>query len=534
MSTRTRRRQSMQLGPNWETWPIEAQVQLLELLRAADKPGEQFKKTYRNDRVAFALDCIDWGDEQLAPYQIEILGELGPRRRVAVRGPHGLGKTCIASIALLHFALTHDGDDWKVPTTASAWQQLTEYFWPEVHKWASRIRWDKIGRQRFTKYELQTLKLGLSTGHAFAMASAEDERTEGAHADHLLYIFDEAKIIPIGRWDAAEGALSTGDAYALAISTPGDPQGRFYDIHSRKPGYEDWWVRHVTLDECLAAGRIKPEFALQRARQWGETSAVYQNRVLGEFCESSEDCVIPLAWIEAANQRWSQQIELLESSYDWVDGAKHNRWPRWRWREGRLAVPVTVLGVDIARSDFGDKTCVARRQESTITQLDRYAIADTTPIVGYVSNLLERWVGSYAVIDVIGIGSGPYDQLRERFTARAVPFNASESSDDKDRSRELQFANKRAAAWWHMRELLDPAFGSTIALPPCDLLTGDLTAPRRGKMTSGGKLTVESKADIRKRIGRSTDDGDAVVMAFYERKLAQEDESYSCSYVEYC
>jgi hypothetical protein len=85
-----------------------------------------------------------------------------------------------------------------------------------------------------------------------------------------------------------------------------------------------------------------------------------------------------------------------------------------------------------------------------------------------------------------------------------------------------------------MRELLDPAFGSTVALPPDDLLTGDLTAPRRGKMTSGGKLTVESKLDIRKRLGRSTDDGDAVVMAFFPQRPAPvEDESYSYSYVAY-
>jgi hypothetical protein len=33
---------------------------------------------------------------------------------------------------------------------------------------------------------------------------------------------------------------------------------------------------------------------------------------------------------------------------------------------------------------------------------------------------------------------------------------------------------------------------------------------------SGGKIQVESKDDIKKRIGRSTDDGDAVVMAFFE------------------
>jgi hypothetical protein len=77
--------------------------------------------------------------------------------------------------------------------------------------------------------------------------------------------------------------------------------------------------------------------------------------------------------------------------------------------------------------------------------------------------------------------------------------------------------NKRSAAWWYLRELLDPANGHGIALPPDDLLTGDLTAPH-WRITSGGKVQVESKDEIRKRLGRSTDDGDAVVMAFWEER----------------
>jgi hypothetical protein len=46
-------------------------------------------------------------------------------------------------------------------------------------------------------------------------------------------------------------------------------------------------------------------------------------------------------------------------------------------------------------------------------------------------------------------------------------------------------------------------------------LTGDLTAPH-WRVMSGGKILIESKDEIRKRLGRSTDDGDAVVQAYYE------------------
>src|SRR6185312_2888777 len=118
------------------------------------------------------------------------------------------------------------------------------------------------------------------------------------------------KAIPGATFDAAEGAFANAgsdtvsEALAFAVSTPGEPQGRFYDIHARKPGYEDWFVWHVTLEDTIQAGRVSREWAEQRKRQWGEDSAVYQNRVLGEFASSEEDGVIPLGWIERANERW--------------------------------------------------------------------------------------------------------------------------------------------------------------------------------------------------------------------------------------
>jgi hypothetical protein len=48
-------------------------------------------------------------------------------------------------------------------------------------------------------------------------------------------------------------------------------------------------------------------------------------------------------------------------------------------------------------------------------------------------------------------------------------------------------------------------------LPMDRELLGDLTAPKWTNTTSGVK--IESKEDIKKRLGRSTDCGDAVAMA---------------------
>jgi hypothetical protein len=94
-----------------------------------------------------------------------------------------------------------------------------------------------------------------------------------------------------------------------------------------------------------------------------------------------------------------------------------------------------------------------------------------------------------------------------------IAFNASERTDDRDRSGELRFLNRRAAAWWHMRELLDPSLDAVVGLPDDDALIGDLCAPTWW-INSSGKVQIESKDDIRKRLGRSTDAADAVIQAF--------------------
>jgi hypothetical protein len=65
-----------------------------------------------------------------------------------------------------------------------------------------------------------------------------------------------------------------------------------------------------------------------------------------------------------------------------------------------------------------------------------------------------------------------------------------------------------------MRELLDPARGSTLMLPDDDRLVGELAAPK-WSIYNGSVLAIESKDDIRRRLGRSTDRADAVISSFF-------------------
>ena len=253
----------------------------------------------------------------LAPYQAEIIADLPRVKRIAVRGPRGLGKSALVSLIVLWFALTRDaaGIDWKIGTTAGSWAQLESYLWPEITKWSNHLNWTVIGREPLSpRSELMKTQMRLRHGLALAASPEKPAVIEGLHADSVLIVIDEAKIVNPGIFDSIEGAFSgAGDgsdleAYALAFSTPGEPAGRFYDIHARKPGLEDWQVRHVTLDEAIAAGRMTRQWAAQRMKLWGENSALYQNHVLGEFCADDEDAVIPLRWIEAAFERWRQAV----------------------------------------------------------------------------------------------------------------------------------------------------------------------------------------------------------------------------------
>ncbi len=444
--------------------------------------------TYWSDPVGWVHDRIRFRPgEAPTEYQDEALAETVKKGRGSARGPHGLGKTAIAAWLILWFADTRSraGADWKVLTTAGSWSQLRNFLWPEVHKWHRLTR----GLDWKEGSELLKMSIKLSTGQAFGVASNQPALIEGAHADQLLYIYDEAKSIEPATFDASEGAFAgagTGgrEAIAWAGSTPGAPVGRFSDIHHRKPGLDDWWVRHVTLADSIKAGRISPEWAEQRKVQWGATTAVYQQRVLGEFAADDADTVIPLSWLEAANRRWDDLAQ-----YD----------------------AFTCVGVDVAR--FGeDKTVLALRAGGAISELRVYTKADTTATTGHVRGVLDKW-GGYATVDVIGIGAGVVDQLREAgYQVRA--FNASAGTKMYDRSGELGFVNRRSAAWWGLRELLDPSTEAELAIPTNDLLTGDLVTPT-WRTTSAGRIVVEAKDSIRKRIGgRSTDHGDAVVQAF--------------------
>jgi hypothetical protein len=265
----------------------------------------------------FVLECIEWPKGMApAPYQLRIMDNVFKYGREAAHGPHTIGKTTTSALLVLYCVCKWEVErragrigNWIIVTTASYWRQLKYYLWPSIKMWYRRLKWDKIGLERF-KDGVEVLdmefKLG-DNGRAFATSPIN---FEGAHADRVLVLNDEAKDIPGVTWEKEEGIFAgAGDdvfqkAYALAVSTPGPPIGVFADICHHKPGYDDWHATHVTSEEAIAAGRMSRKWRDQRRKQWGEDSAVYQNRALGNFYASEANGVIPLTWVEAAIQRW--------------------------------------------------------------------------------------------------------------------------------------------------------------------------------------------------------------------------------------
>lgn len=195
--------------------------------------------------------------------------------------------------------------------------------------------------------------------------------------------------------------------------------------------------------------------------------------------------VIPTRWVELAQERWKEQIK---------------------------KAPMQSLGIDVARGG-DDNTTIARLHEDNWFDTILTYPGKETPNGHSIAGLVIAEARDNAVmhIDVIGVGASPYDVLN---SARqpVVGINVSESATATDQSGRLRFKNQRSQFWWQMREALDPANNTGIALPPDSDLLVELCAPRWE--LQGSIIYVESREDIVDRIGRSPDRATAVILAW--------------------
>lgn len=186
-------------------------------------------------------------------------------------------------------------------------------------------------------------------------------------------------------------------------------------------------------------------------------------------------------------------------SYDWTLAA----------RNVERVDGKAVLGVDIAR--YGDDdTVICHKHGNTITKLEYHHGLSLERVTALVrSRIVDIPVDARNVmIDAVGLGAGVVDNLRaQRFRVTEVISGA---KPIEVRGDTFTFNNLRSQMWWHCREQL------RLGLLCLDIndprLREDLTAPRY-TITGDRVVKVESKDQIKKRIGRSTDAADAVVYA---------------------
>lgn len=220
----------------------------------------------------------------------------------------------------------------------------------------------------------------------------------------------------------------------------------------------------------------------------------------GDFSAGREDDpwqVIPTAWVLAAQARWRP--------------------------DGGDVLPISAIGVDVARGGR-DRTVLAVRHGPWFAPLEVHAGAATPDSAAVVALILARHPSSRPAssgpcgaggaapvqVDVIGVGAAVHDTGRH-LGLPMVAMNAAAASQRRDRGGRLGFINQRAEWYWLLREALDPDLGDGLALPPDREVLADLVAPR-WKLSARG-IQVEAKDDIKARIGRSPDKGDALVLA---------------------
>lgn len=189
---------------------------------------------------------------------------------------------------------------------------------------------------------------------------------------------------------------------------------------------------------------------------------------------------------------------------------------RWRKNADKPKGPMLHMGVDVAQGGL-DATTIATLYGARVESIVREKGKDTPdgPSVALMV-LAHRRNECGITIDLTGgWGGSVRDHLKTHHEIEAHAFVASSGSQARTKDGKLEFLNLRAESWWRLREELDPSGETTIELPPDPRLQAQLTAPTWS--LRGNRIIVESKDDIRKRLGSSTDEADAVIMCWLNR-----------------
>ena len=447
---------------------------------AAEKKSAwaDFLKRYHDDPAGFAEHVIKMNP---LPWQREVMVAIAAgERRISVRSGHGVGKSSCATAIILWYLTTRY--PCKVVVTAPTASQLYDALFAEAKR---RVKEMPEAVSKLLEATSDRIVLKSSPTEAFCSArTSSKERPEslaGVHSENVLLLAAEASGIPEEVFESAAGSMSGHAATTLLLGNPTRTSGFFYRTHTDLKN--DWWTKKVS---CADSPLVSDDFITDMAKRYGEESAAYSIRVLGEFPQADEDTYIPLYLIEASLTR-----DVEESPN----------------------APV-VWGLDCAR--YGsDRSALAKRKGNHLTEnIKTWRDKSTMELAGIILNeyettsIMDR--PQEILVDSIGVGAGVVDRLIElELPARGINVAESASLSDK-------YMRLRDELWGKTREFFE---AKECVLPDDSQLVFELAAPRFS-FTSSGKIKIESKDELRKRGIKSPDLADAFCLTFATNAVA--------------
>jgi hypothetical protein len=288
-------------------------------------------------------------------------------------------------------------------------------------------------------------------------------------------IMDEGSAIAGSIYDVVDSTMTDDDSFIFVFGNPYQKRGRFYEIFTR---FAHRWLS-VTVDTRTAKAPNQKKIQ-QDIEDWGLDSDYVRVNVLGEFPKQDADTLIPLPLIEAARARVAEDCE--------------------RYRP--------VWGLDVAR--YGDdRSALAIRRHRKLESVESWRGLDTMQTAGRVKALYDECAEddkpTAILIDSIGVGGGVVDRLLEQgLPVRGI--NVAESPAVK-----AKFHRLRDEMYWKGREWFE---GLNVQCEHAGV--GGELGDVLYSFTSAGQIKVESKDDIKERLGRSPDEGEAFLLSLME------------------
>lgn len=463
--------------------------------------------------------------------QVRIMESVVAHRRTAVPAAHGPGKSWTAARIVAWWIDTHPVGEAFVVTTAPTWDQVKNILWRELGR--VHIRGHLAG----TVLQNAQWKIGAElVAIGRKPADYDEDAFQGIHSPAVLVIIDEAGGIDKALWTGALTLLTNAEARILAPGNPDHPDSEFKRICEGADEDEGgmsaagWNVIPISVfatpaftgelvatdaERALTTRLWAREFAgdmggpalveahdalaVQVEAGWPVSIALerieerhleaitgsppYVAKVLARFPTDAADGVVPWSWLRAC-----QHITLIP------DGA-HD------------------LGIDVGGSDTHDSTVIYERTGAVVGRRWTIRSSDPTKVLDACVEVIAEVQPDAVKIDSIGIGWGLMAGLRLRCPTTPIHgVNVAEAAAEPHR-----FVNKRAEIWWEIARNLskDRAWDLTEAT---ESTLAELAAPR-WREDKAGRIVIESKDDIRKRLKRSTDNADAVILAFYEASV---------------